>query len=486
MNLRACALALAFCLLVSPAAGAAEGNFVPVRAYEERFADVAPDAWYYDAVRALYELGLTGGKGAADRFAPEDSMTLGEALTLAARLRSLYETGDSEAGPAAYAAEGAWYRPYAAYLQSMEVIGQEFEGHCERPATRSEIAHVLANTLPHTYFTDLNRDTVALARSSGRFMRDVEPSTAYEADIVLLYGWGILNGSDETGAFLPEQPISRCEVAAMAARLVYDDLRLTLDWEIPPSYAWRGTTMADLVASDGRFFQAPAPDSAEEIAADVRYMLARGERNITLQYGPGVLNSQMADRLANAFLYEARQHIEQTYNSISCTSSVQKGLLSLTFSSSLYGEEELERYRRETLACALAVRDRLWEEGILTAELSEYEKAMACFTWICENCRYDFSAVGNDDSLSHSGWRLFQEGLAVCDGYTAAYNLLLKLEGISCGTYTLVSQNHIWTVAELDGTTYHIDTTWGDQTGEIAYRFFGMSEEDSLARFSKK
>ena len=72
----------------------------------------------------------------------------------------------------------------------------------------------------------------------------------------------------------------------------------------------------------------------------------------------------------------------------------------------------------------------------------------------------------------------------MCDGYTAAYNLLLKLEGIDC---TTVSRgDHIWTAAELDGTVYHIDTTWGDQTGAIAYQFFAMTEADALARFGEQ
>ena len=72
--------------------------------------------------------------------------------------------------------------------------------------------------------------------------------------------------------------------------------------------------------------------------------------------------------------------------------------------------------------------------------------------------------------------------MAVCDGYTAAYNLLLKLEGIDCTTMS--TTDHIWTVATLDGTQYHIDPTWGDQTGTIAYRYFAMTEAASLARFA--
>ena len=36
-----------------------------------------------------------------------------------------------------------------------------------------------------------------------------------------------------------------------------------------------------------------------------------------------------------------------------------------------------------------------------------------------------------------------------------------------------------WTVAELDGTTCHIDTTWGDdRSGTIDYQYFGMTEAE--------
>ena len=485
MRFRTCALTLAAILLLAAPALAAEEVFIPARVYEEEFSDVAPDAWYRDAVQALFELELINGKGSPDRFAPEDDMSLSEVLTLAARLRSLYETGDSESGRNAYGGDGgAWYLPYVAYLQASGVIGQEFEGSYEQPATRAQMAHVLANTLPDEYFAPLNQELAASARDSGLFMRDVTASTAYEEDIVRLYDWGILGGTDETGSFLPDRPISRCEVAVMAARLAYRELRLSLDWKVPPPYRWRGETLSDLVTSDGTFYDAPAPDDADKVTADVRYMLSRGERSLILHYAPGELNSSLINDLTQTFLYEVRQYIEQTYNYVSCTCIPQTGLLTMDFSSSLYETDELEKYRQETLAGALAVHDRMWEDGIITKDMSDYDKARVYFTWVCDNCNYDFSAVGNDASMSHSGWRVFEEGVAVCDGYTAAYNLLLKLEGIDCGTYTLTSRNHIWTVAVLDGETYHIDATWGDQTGQIAYRFFGMTEAEALGRFS--
>ena len=80
-------------------------------------------------------------------------------------------------------------------------------------------------------------------------------------------------------------------------------------------------------------------------------------------------------------------------------------------------------------------------------------------------------------SASHLAYGALVSGLAVCDGYTGAYNLLLKLEGIECTS--LFNDSHIWTLATLDGTQYHIDVTWGDQYGRTDLRYFGMSEEQS-------
>lgn len=124
---------------------------------------------------------------------------------------------------------------------------------------------------------------------------------------------------------------------------------------------------------------------------------------------------------------------------------------------------------------AIAVHDQLWATGQLTANMTEWEKARVYYTWICDNCVYDYQA--GDDSISHIPYGLFQNGTAVCDGYTGAYNLLLKLEGIQCTA--LSNSSHIWTVATLDGTPYHIDTTWGDSGSTISYAFFAMTPEQS-------
>jgi len=458
--------------VLSVEAGAAR-NITAARTYTGQFTDITETDWYYDAVTSLYELGLTEGKG--DIFDPEGSITVGEVVTMAARLRSLTETGDSEAGPAAYSEEGgAWYVRYISYLQSEGVLGDELSEYYTRPATRGEAAHVLSLALAEQV-TPMNGELVDEAWASGQYIRDVTEETRYREDILRLYAWGVTAGLDERGSFRPESGITRGEAAAMVARLAYGEQRVRLEWEVLPAYSKKGTTLADLIYSDGTFYEDPAPDEGEKIDADVRYMLSRGERTLRLQYPSGVLNRVYADELMQSFLNAARNYVEQTYNSVHLTYTSRTGVL--TMGSSLYPEGEVERYREATMEYAIAVHDQMWESGEVGEDMTEYDKAKAYYRWICENCRYDHTGAG----MSHTGYRLFAEQVAVCDGYTAAYNLLLKLEGIECGTYS--TADHIWTVAHLDGKSCHIDTTWGDQPYGVEYRYFDMTETEAASRF---
>lgn len=479
-----CAIILAALLLAAAPASAAD--FSPVRTYAGQFVDVPAGSWYHDNVKALYELGLTSGQDAA-HFAPDSSMTAAEALAMAARLRSLWDCAGAEAGPSQYGSGEAWYSPYTDYLQALSVVDGAFVQNPERDITRAELAHVLSRILPDSIFQEAdyrrrsaNERVLAASLANLRYLPDLKEDTPYLEDILWLYGWGIAAGSDEWGSFLPDQPVSRSEVAALVTRLVYGDLRRDLPWSYEDAYSAQGLTMRHLAGSDGSFYAAPSAGDQAAIEANVRRMFARGERRITLRYPPNTLDQKTVTELLDAFLSAARLHVEQTYNSAQCSFTPATGELILDFSSSLYGADKLEYYRTATMEAAARIHDQMWRSGAITADTSDYDTARLYYAWLCGHCRFDYDC--GDDSMSHSGWRAFYEGLAVCDGYTAAYNLLLKLEGIPCATVS--TPDHIWTVAELDGTSYHIDTTWGDMTtGDVDYQYFAMSEKAALGRF---
>ena len=466
-------LLLALCLLLTVPALAAEDsmdNFVRSKAYDQQFSDLSADSVFYSNVSALYEYGLSVGKPDGT-FGLKDSLTVGQAVIFAGRIRSLYRTGDPELGPAAYRMEGqATAIPYLLYLQAEGILGTELDGQLTGAATRAQMAHVLANLLPPEAMPAINEELVSEGYATRRFITDVTEYTPYQQDILTLYRTGICAGVDAYGTFLPDSPITRGAAAAMLTRLADPALRVTLEWDLSYAYSARGATLASLV-EPGTYVASPATN--EEIDSDIRYMLSRGESALTLRY-PG-LSAVKARQVMQQALSTVKRYCEQGYNAVSCAYSLA-GEMTLTFSAA-GAEDRTQAYRTAAMEAAIEVHDQLWASQQITSGMTELEKARVYYTWVCENATYDYQA--GDDSISHTPYSLFELGTAVCDGYTGAYNLLLKLEGIDCTA--LSNSSHIWTVATLDGTVYHIDTTWGDSGRAISYNYFAMTEEQSRA-----
>lgn len=477
------ALLLALCLVLTvPPARAAQDsadNFVRQRTYEDQFSDLTPGSTFYDNVTALYEYGLSNGK-ADGTYGLNDPMTVGQIVIFAGRIRSLYRLGGAEEGPAMWAEEGGPAAlGYLRYLQSEVELGlylaEDSSGQTGpliedilgEPATRAQVAHILAHVLPEEALPPVHDELVTVGYASRRYITDVTEYAPYYQDILALYRKGISAGSDAAGSFLPDAPITRGAAAAMLTRMVDPALRVRPQWDLSKLYSAAGTTLADLV-EPGTYTLAPS--SQEELESSVRYMLANGSNQLILHY-PNLSETEVRQVMSQA-LAVMKAHCEQGYNEVRCTRIGD--LMTLAFGAAGAGQR-LEEYRSAAMEAAIAVHDRMWEEGTLRPGMTELEKARVYYTWICENCVYDYQA--GDDSLSHIPYGLFVNRTAVCDGYTGAYNLLLKLEGIACST--VIQGDHIWTTAALDGAEYHIDATWGGSGGAVSYDFFAMTPRQS-------
>ena len=469
MKKRIFALSLLLALLLTVSAVAVSGteNFVRTRHYGGEFSDLPAASVFYGNVTALYEYGLSVGKGDGT-FGLTDPVTVNQAVIFAGRIRSLYDHGDPEAGAAAFSTPGqVAYEPYARYLRSLGVIGGELDSLYGTAATRSVVAHLLANTLPAEALPDINGQLIdRVWAASRRFLPDLEEGTPWLEDILFLYRRGITQGSDDVGTFYPDAPITRGALAAMLTRMVDPALRVTPAWNTAPA----APTLASLVPP-GRHI--PSPATKEELSQSLCWMLAAGSSRLELHY-PGI-SAMQARQLMEQALSIVKRFCEQSYNSVTCTYNLA-GQVVLTFSAVELSSQEIDAYRQSALESALTVQQQLRTEGLLTDAMTQRERAQVLYTWICQHCVYDYDA--GETSLSHIPYSLFTRGTAVCDGYTGAYNLLLKLEGIDC--YALSNQGHIWTVATLDGQEVHIDTTWGDSGPSAGDpRYFAMTPEQS-------
>ncbi|MCR5826027.1 MAG: surface layer protein [Oscillospiraceae bacterium] len=480
---RMLALLLPLALLLSAAAWATDGGgsdsadsaetgaILPrVRSYDAAFDDVTEEDWFFPYIAAGYECALFEGRGARC-FDPAAAITVAELATLSARIRAAWDgevITDTQPWSAA---------PYVDYLRGRDAFDERLTPYLDTQATRAQLAALFAATLPEQCFDARNDALVEDALASGDFITDVDDGTPHREQIFWMYRQGLLVGMDERGSYCPAQSTSRAEVAAVVMRIVEPALRLTPDWVVLPRWSAVGTTLPDLVPMPESVDTAPAYADDAAIDALVRHMLALGEHTLTLRY-PVALSQSDARTIANLFNACVKGYCEQMYNHVSVTRYLNSGRATLVFSAVGCTAEELAAYREATMARAIEVHDMLWQTGQLTEAMSQLERARVCFLWLCEHCDYDYDAP-DDASPSHIAYSALVDGKAVCDGYTGAYNLLLKLEGIDCRA--VHNSEHIWTEATLDGTTYHIDVTWADRSGQALLRYFAMTPEESYA-----
>jgi len=202
---------------ILPGAAASGGlvHFTRVHTYKSGlFADVATSQWYAPYVQTVYEYGLMNGKSDA-AFVPDEELTIGEAVKLAACLHRIYYAGYAD-----FAASDPWYAVYAGYALNNGVISSEYADYNAK-ATRSEFAKILAGALPEEALAVKN----AVEDNS---IPDVPISYPYAPAVYKLYRAGVLTGSDASGRFLPNDSIKRAEVAAVVARMAVPALRQTV------------------------------------------------------------------------------------------------------------------------------------------------------------------------------------------------------------------------------------------------------------------
>lgn len=190
-------------------------NFKKVNTYRSgMFMDVADTDWFAENVKAVYEYGLMSGSG--EKFNPRSNVTLAQCLAIACRLHSIYETGEAD-----FKQSGTpWYQVYLDYARENGLSGVETDRDYNVPATRRDVAKLLHWAMPNSL-------TAKNSVADGGVPDIASGADGYQ-EIYALYRAGVAGGSGENHAFSPDAPISRAEVAAMAARMADPSLRLDL------------------------------------------------------------------------------------------------------------------------------------------------------------------------------------------------------------------------------------------------------------------
>lgn len=110
--------------------------------------------------------------------------------------------------------------------------------------------------------------------------------------------------------------------------------------------------------------------------------------------------------------------------------------------------------------------------------LSELDREIYLSDYLVQHCSYDTAAV-----TDNTRWKAFNsygaliEGKVVCEGYARAMQLLSSYSGLGCMLLTGEgnSQSHMWNLMKIDGSWYHLDITWNDNSLPV-YTYFNITD----------
>ena len=182
----------------------------PATDVSDIFIDVAPNAWYKDAVQYAYAGGLMTGVS-ANEFAPDATTTRGMIVSMLARLEGVESANDAGFADV----EGEWYATAVNWAASVGVVNG-YEDNTFRPndaITREQLAAILMN-----YAAYKGEDVSA--RASLDAYSDAENVSTWATDTMQ---WAVAKGlltGVTADTLQPQGAATRAQVAAISQRFL--------------------------------------------------------------------------------------------------------------------------------------------------------------------------------------------------------------------------------------------------------------------------
>lgn len=180
--------------------------------------------------------------------------------------------------------------------------------------------------------------------------------------------------------------------------------------------------------------------------------------------------------LAFEQLYSNYPEIACNFDDISIDTNTES-LVKIRLINYRYDDKMTSKINKEFRNESYNIIEKLIEEGKLKSSMSEREKALILYKWIADNLEYDYSFSAD----SYTGYGAAINRKAVCQGYTSLYNMLCKIVGIDVigvpGKSAEDGVGHLWTLANLDGEKFFIDSTWGDGVYYYDLDYFAVKED---------
>ena len=109
---------------------------------------------------------------------------------------------------------------------------------------------------------------------------------------------------------------------------------------------------------------------------------------------------------------------------------------------------------------------------------SRFEKELYFHDWLCKNVTYGYNGSEN----CYTAYGALVNGVAVCEGYSRAMQLLCDKAGIPCTVIYGKSEGigHMWNIINPGDGWYHLDVTWDDDADfDLArHAYFNLTDAE--------
>ena len=200
-----------FCLILSISCFCQ--GFTKVNTYSGSFKDADNNALYSEGIKDVYELGIMDGIS-DDYFGINEQMTVSHAVTVAARLHSIYNSKTITD----VSNSNNWFDKYVLYCENNGIISRNKFNDYSRPILSYEAVCMFSAALPHDFYKKIN---------DVKGILDVPDNIFFAQDVLGFYNAGILCGNDDYGTFLPTEKLTRARAATIISRICFPQKRLT-------------------------------------------------------------------------------------------------------------------------------------------------------------------------------------------------------------------------------------------------------------------
>ena len=205
------------------AAGSTSGQLTGTQLVNS-FWDVKPTDWYYTQVQAMVQRGLFAGKGPIDNgvgtFAPNDTMTKAEFVTVVARMFYKDDEINNFQGDT-----NIWWDKYYNACVSKGIFSEYEMAYdtMEQGMSREEMSFVAINALRK--IEGKSNRTYLMTNAKSVIPDYSQVSKHLQSYVVQAYADGLLCGTDAQGTFAPKDTLTRAEASTVLYRIVESDAR---------------------------------------------------------------------------------------------------------------------------------------------------------------------------------------------------------------------------------------------------------------------